>query len=145
MICLIQRVKKASVEVSNEIVGSIQQGLLVFAAVEKGDRDIEIDKMSHKILNYRVFNDSDDKMNLSVQDIAAEILLVSQFTLAANTRKGMRPSFSGSANPGEAQALFNLLVTKCEASGLKTETGVFAANMQVSLVNDGPVTFWLQT
>ena len=145
MICLIQRVKKASVEVNNEIVGSIQQGLLVFAAVEKGDRDIEIDKMSHKILNYRVFNDSDDKMNLSVQDIAAEILLVSQFTLAANTRKGMRPSFSGSANPGEAQALFNLLVTKCEASGLKTETGVFAANMQVSLVNDGPVTFWLQT
>lgn len=145
MICLIQRVKKASVEVSNEIVGSIQQGLLVFAAVEKGDRDIEIDKMSHKILNYRVFNDSDDKMNLSVQDIAAEILLVSQFTLAANTRKGMRPSFSGSANPGEAQALFNMLVTKCEASGLKTETGVFAANMQVSLVNDGPVTFWLQT
>lgn len=145
MINLIQRVQQASVRVEGQIVGQIEQGLLVFVAVEKGDSTSELEKMAHKLLNYRVFTDTDGKMNLSALDVKAELLLVSQFTLAANTNKGLRPSFSGSADPIQAETMFDQLVTKCAESGLKVETGVFAANMQVSLVNDGPVTFWLQT
>lgn len=145
MIGLLQRVLTASVQVDSEEVAAIKQGLLVFVAVEKGDDTKALEKMSHKLLNYRVFSDADGKMNLSAMDVQAEILLVSQFTLAADTRKGLRPGFSGSAQPHAAEALFNQLVMKCHESGLSIKTGVFGADMQVSLVNDGPVTFSLKT
>lgn len=126
-------------------IGEIRQGLLVLVAVEKHDNGAQVDKMAHKLLNYRVFADADNKMNLSVQDIQGELLLVSQFTLAANTQKGLRPSFSGSASPEKGEQMFEQLVEKCRASGLNIATGQFGASMQVSLVNDGPVTFSLQT
>jgi D-tyrosyl-tRNA(Tyr) deacylase len=145
MISLIQRVQQASVSVDDGVVGKIAQGLLVFVAVELNDTHEQMLKMADKLLQYRVFSDADGKMNLSVQDIGGELLLVSQFTLAANTQKGLRPSFSGSAKPELAEELFSKLLTKCRESGLNTETGIFAADMQVALVNDGPVTFWLQT
>ena len=145
MISLIQRVKHARVEVAGETVGQINQGLLVFVAIEKGDAKANLEKMAHKLLNYRVFADTEDKMNLSVQDAHAELLLVSQFTLAADTSKGLRPSFSGSAAPDLAKEYFDDLVELCKASGLKVATGEFAADMQVSLVNNGPVTFSLKT
>lgn len=145
MISLIQRVQQASVEIDGSIIGKIGYGLLVFVAIEKHDNPENLIKMARKLLNYRIFGDENSKMNLSVQDIQGELLFVSQFTLAANTSKGLRPSFSGSATPDLAEEMFAQLVTKCGESGLKIETGEFAANMQVSLVNDGPVTFWLQT
>jgi len=144
MISLIQRVSEASVRVQNEIVGQIKQGLLVFVAIEKTDDAQLVQKMLHKLLNYRVFSDANGKMNLSVKDVAGELLLVSQFTLAADTHKGLRPSFSGSAEPQMAKKLFAELVEQCQLSGLRIATGQFAADMQVSLVNDGPVTFWLK-
>ena len=145
MISLIQRVKHARVEVAGETIGQINQGLLVFVAIEKSDAKANVEKMAHKLLNYRVFADADDKMNLSVQDAHAELLLISQFTLAADTSKGLRPSFSGSAAPDLAKEYFDNLVELCKASGLKVATGEFAADMQVSLLNDGPVTFNLKT
>ena len=145
MIGLLQRVLNASVQVDLEEVAAIKRGLLVFVAVEKGDDTMALEKMSHKLLNYRVFSDADGKMNLSALDVQAELLLVSQFTLAADTRKGLRPSFSGSAEPNAAEELFNQLVMKCRESGLSIKTGVFGADMQVNLVNDGPVTFSLKT
>ena len=145
MIGLIQRVKRASVEVEGNIIGQINQGLLVFVGVEKGDTDQDAEKLCKKLLNYRIFSDTDDKMNLSVTDISGELLLVSQFTLAANTNKGARPSFSTSAPPAEGQRLYNILVEQVKAQTNKVETGKFGADMQVSLTNDGPVTFWLQT
>jgi D-tyrosyl-tRNA(Tyr) deacylase len=145
MIGLLQRVLTASVQVDAEVVAVIKRGLLVFVAVEKGDDTRALEKMSHKLLNFRVFSDADGKMNLSALDVQAELLLVSQFTLAADTRKGLRPGFSGSAEPNAAEALFNQLVMKCRESGLSIKTGVFGADMQVSLVNDGPVTFSLKT
>ena len=145
MISVIQRVKTASVVVANKTVGHIKQGLCVFVAVEKGDTLAQVEKMAHKLSRYRVFSDANDKMNLSLADIKGELLLISQFTLAADTSKGLRPSFSGSAEPTLAKELFDLLVEKCKATGLKVQTGQFAADMQVSLVNDGPVTFNLKT
>lgn len=145
MIGLIQRVKKASVEVDEQIVGEIKQGLLVLVGVEKGDSEADADRLCERLFNYRVFSDAEDKMNLSLSDIDGEILLVSQFTLAADTKKGARPSFSSAAPPAEGERLFNLLVEKARAKTAKVATGQFGADMQVSLVNDGPVTFWLQT
>ncbi len=145
MISVLQRVRRASVEVSDKIVGEIQQGLCVLVAVEKDDSLTQVEKMAKKLIQYRVFSDENDKMNLSLEDIKGELLLISQFTLAADTSKGLRPSFSGSAEPVLAKELFDALVEKCTASGLKVETGQFAADMQVSLVNDGPVTFTLKT
>ena len=137
MISVLQRVRRASVEVSDKIVGEIQQGLCVLVAVEKDDSLTQVEKMAKKLIQYRVFSDENDKMNLSLEDIKGELLLISQFTLAADTSKGLRPSFSGSAEPVLAKELFDALVEKCTASGLKVETGQFAADMQVSLVNDG--------
>ena len=145
MISILQRVQHASVKVANKTVGQIQQGLCVFVAVEKGDDQTQVEKMAHKLAHYRVFSDENDKMNLSLKDINAEILLISQFTLAADTSKGLRPSFSGSAEPKLAKELFEALVERCKTHELKVETGQFAADMQVSLVNDGPVTFRLVT
>ena len=145
MISVIQRVRHASVKVADKTVGQIEQGLCVLVAVEKGDNLAQVEKMSKKIIHYRVFSDENGKMNLSLEDIKGELLLISQFTLAADTSKGLRPSFSGSAEPGLAKELFDALVEKSRASGLKIETGQFAADMQVSLLNDGPVTFTLKT
>ncbi|RKS85936.1 D-tyrosyl-tRNA(Tyr) deacylase [Orbus hercynius] len=143
MIALIQRVTNASVKVENKIVGQIEQGLLVLLGVEQHDDEQKAQRLCDKVLGYRVFGDSDGKMNLNVQQIQGQILVVSQFTLAADTQKGMRPSFSKSAPPILAKHLYEHFVNYCHKV-LPTQTGIFAADMQISLVNDGPVTFWLQ-
>ncbi len=144
MIALLQRVINAGVVVEGRTVGSIGRGILALIGVEKADTEVQADRLLERIQGYRIFADSQDKMNLSVEDIKGEILLVPQFTLAADTSKGMRPSFSTAAAPDEGERLFNYLVQQAAASPLKVETGQFGADMQVSLVNDGPVTFWLQ-
>lgn len=143
MIALIQRVSSAKVEVDGEIVGQIGKGLLVLLGVEKDDDRQKADKLAEKVLNYRVFSDADDKMNLNVQQVAGEVLVVSQFTLVADTQKGLRPSFSKGAIPSLANELYEYFAQKC-GEKVKVECGRFAADMQVSLVNEGPVTFWLQ-
>ena len=143
MIALIQRVTQAKVEVDGEIVGQIGKGLLVLLGVEKDDERQKADKLAEKVLNYRVFSDADDKMNLNVQQVAGEVLVVSQFTLVADTQKGLRPSFSKGATPSLANELYEYFAQKC-GEKVKVECGRFAADMQVSLVNEGPVTFWLQ-
>ncbi|MEJ4047243.1 D-aminoacyl-tRNA deacylase [Erwinia sp. SLM-02] len=144
MIALIQRVLAASVAVSGETIGEIGPGLLVLLGVEKGDTPESARKLSSKVLGYRIFGDENDKMNLNVQQAKGSVLVVSQFTLAADTQKGLRPSFSGGAEPAEAEKLYEYFTSCCREQGITTETGKFAADMQVSLVNDGPVTFWLQ-
>lgn len=143
MIALIQRVKRAKVEVEDRIVGEIAQGLLVLLGVEKDDDRTKADKLLDKVLNYRVFPDEQGKMNLNVQQAGGGLLVVSQFTLSADTRKGLRPSFSRGAPPEQAQALYDYFHRRA-AQKIRTQTGEFAAEMQVSLQNDGPVTFWLQ-
>ena len=144
MIALIQRVSSAKVEVDGEIVGQIGKGLLVLLGVEKDDDRQKADKFAEKVLNYRVFSDADDKMNLNVQQVAGEVLVVSQFTLVADTQKGLRPSFSKGATPSLASELYEYFAQKC-GEKVKVECGRFAADMQVSLVNEGPVTFWLNS
>jgi D-tyrosyl-tRNA(Tyr) deacylase len=144
MIALIQRVSSAKVEVDSEIVGQIGKGLLVLLGVEKDDDRQKADKLAEKVLNYRVFSDADDKMNLNVQQVAGEVLVVSQFTLVADTQKGLRPSFSKGATPSLANELYEYFARKC-GEKVKVECGRFAADMQVSLVNEGPVTFWLNS
>ena len=143
MIALIQRVTQAKVEVGGEVVGQIGKGLLVLLGVEKDDDRAKADKLAEKVLNYRVFSDENDKMNLNVQQVAGEVLVVSQFTLVADTQKGLRPSFSKGATPSLANELYEYFAQKC-GEKVKVECGRFAADMQVSLTNDGPVTFWLQ-
>ena len=143
MIALIQRVSSAKVEVDGEIVGQIGKGLLVLLGVERDDDRPKADKLAEKVLNYRVFSDENDKMNLNVQQVAGEVLVVSQFTLVADTQKGLRPSFSKGATPQLANELYEYFVQKC-GEKVKVECGRFAADMQVSLTNNGPVTFWLQ-
>ena len=144
MIALIQRVTQAKVEVGGEVVGQISKGLLVLLGVEKDDDRAKADKLAEKVLNYRVFSDENDKMNLNVQQVAGEVLVVSQFTLVADTQKGLRPSFSKGATPSLANELYEYFAQKC-GEKVKVECGRFAADMQVSLVNEGPVTFWLQS
>ena len=144
MIALIQRVSSAKVEVDGEIVGQIGKGLLVLLGVEKDDDRSKADKLAEKVLNYRVFSDADDKMNLNIQQVAGEVLVVSQFTLVADTQKGLRPSFSKGATPSLANELYEYCTQKC-GEKVKVECGRFAADMQVSLVNEGPVTFWLNS
>ena len=144
MIALIQRVSSAKVEVDGEIVGQIGKGLLVLLGVEKDDDRQKADKLAEKVLNYRVFSDADDKMNLNVQQVAGEVLVVSQFTLVADTQKGLRPSFSKGATPSLANELYEYFAQKC-GEKVNVECGRFAADMQVSLVNEGPVTFWLNS
>mgnify|MGYP000666354323 CR=1 FL=1 len=143
MKALIQRVSSAKVVVNEQNVGSIDRGMLVLLAIEKQDSIQTIDKMCHKLLNYRVFPDQDNKMNLNVQQVEGELLVVSQFTLAADTQKGMRPSFSCAAEPERAREYYLTCVEQLKSSGLLVKTGEFAADMQVSLCNDGPVTFML--
>ncbi|MBS9422675.1 D-aminoacyl-tRNA deacylase [Photorhabdus caribbeanensis] len=144
MIALIQRVTQANVVVKNEVVGEIGHGLLVLLGVEKGDDQQKAKRLCEKVIGYRIFSDEQDKMNLNIQQIGGSLLVVSQFTLAADTQKGMRPSFSGGAAPDKADELYRYFVEQCRQSGVKTEVGRFAADMKVSLTNDGPVTFWLQ-
>lgn len=141
---MIQRVTQASVAVAGETVGAIDQGLLVLLGVERGDDEASADRLLDRLLRYRVFSDADGKMNLSVSDINGGILLVSQFTLAADTRKGLRPGFSGAADPVLAQALYNHMLRQLEGRLPQVAGGRFGANMQVSLINDGPVTFLLE-
>ncbi|MWN90243.1 D-tyrosyl-tRNA(Tyr) deacylase [Gilliamella sp. Pra-s65] len=143
MIALIQRVKKASVAVDNKIIGQINQGLLVLLGVEQNDDEQKAIRLCEKVLGYRIFSDNEGKMNLNVSQANGEILVVSQFTLAADTKKGMRPSFTKGAKPDEANRLYQFFVEQCQQK-IMTQTGQFAADMQVSLINDGPVTFWLQ-
>ena len=138
---LIQRVKHAKVEINNQVVGEISQGILLLLGVEKHDDKQTADKLLHKVSNYRIFTDENDKMNLSLKDIGGELLVVSQFTLAADTKKGMRPSFSSAATPSQANELYEYFVAQAKELGLTIATGEFGADMQVSLCNDGPVTF----
>ncbi|MCL6704295.1 MULTISPECIES: D-aminoacyl-tRNA deacylase [Pseudomonas] len=141
---LLQRVRGARVEVAGEIVGAVDHGLLVLVAVEPGDTRAHADKLLHKLLNYRVFSDADGKMNLSLADVAGGLLLVSQFTLAADTKSGLRPSFSTAAPPALGEELFNYLLNQAKQVHGTVASGRFGADMQVHLVNDGPVTFLLQ-
>lgn len=146
MIALIQRVKCAQVAVHGQTVGQINQGVLAFIGVEKSDTSEQVSKLANRLLGYRIFSDDDDKMNLSVKDIHGDVLLVSQFTLAADTRKGARPSFSSAAPPDVAQVLFDECVKHIqnEPALNHVATGQFGADMQVHLTNDGPVTFHLK-
>ncbi|MCY4045731.1 MAG: D-aminoacyl-tRNA deacylase [Cellvibrionales bacterium] len=146
MRALLQRVQHASVCVDGKTVGAIEQGLLVFLGVGKDDDVIKTHKMIEKILKYRVFSDADDKMNLSLKDIQGGLLIVSQFTLQAETAKGLRPSFTPAAEPKTAKLLYDeaIVFAKQHYSEDLVQTGEFAADMQISIVNDGPVTFLLE-
>lgn len=144
MIALIQRVSEAKVVVDGATVGQIDNGLLVLLGVEREDDIAKMEKLATKVMSYRVFADENGKMNLNLQQAGGSLLVVSQFTLAADTGRGLRPSFSGAGTPDQAHKLYDAFVEFCISKGVPTETGLFAADMQVSLVNDGPVTFNLQ-
>ena len=144
MIGLLQRVSEASVRVDGEVIGAIDAGLMVLVCAEKGDTEREADALLNKLLGYRVFSDEAGKMNRSVTDTAGGLLLVPQFTLAADTRSGTRPSFSPAAAPEDGRRLFDYFVRQARERHGIVETGQFGADMKVGLVNDGPVTFWLQ-
>ncbi len=144
MIGLIQRVRFAKVEVDGKNVGEIKHGILVLLGVEKDDDRLKAKKLSHKVMNYRIFSDHDGKMNLNVQQVKGELLVVSQFTLVANTQSGNRPSFSSGASPQLGQELYDYFIKCCDLEGLCCQSGEFGADMQVSLMNDGPVTFQLK-
>ncbi|MBT4833088.1 MAG: D-tyrosyl-tRNA(Tyr) deacylase [Porticoccaceae bacterium] len=141
---LIQRVSSASVAIDQQINGQIDQGVLLLLGIEKTDSQSTVDKLLHRVLNYRLFSDEKDKMNLSLLDINGGLLVISQFTLAADTNKGLRPSFSSAAPPEQAESLYNHFLAQARAQHGKIESGIFAADMQVSLCNDGPVTFNLR-
>jgi D-tyrosyl-tRNA(Tyr) deacylase len=143
LIALIQRVSRAAVRVEGDEIASIGQGLLALVAVERGDTDDRARRLAERVLAYRVFSDAQGKMNLSLKDVKGELLAVSQFTLAADTASGLRPSFSSAAAPDEGRRLFDLFVATA-AQTVPVKTGRFGADMKVSLVNDGPVTFHLQ-
>jgi D-tyrosyl-tRNA(Tyr) deacylase len=144
VIGLLQRVAQARVEVDGATVGSIGTGLMVLVCAERGDSESEADRLLERVLGYRVFGDAVGKMNLSLRDVRGGLLLVPQFTLAANTRKGMRPSFTPAAAPAEGERLFDYFVAQARALHAPVETGRFGTHMQVSLTNDGPVTIWLR-
>ena len=141
MIGLVQRVTQASVTVNNDVIGKIGKGMVVLVGVEQTDSQQNIEKLANKLAAYRMFSDDEGKMNLNVQQIEGEILLVSQFTLVADTAKGNRPGFSKGASPEHGKAMFDLLVETVKAKNIPVATGQFGADMQVSLINDGPVTF----
>ncbi len=140
---LVQRVLQASVEVDHKIVGQIKQGLLVFLGIEKGDTNEQADFLAHKLVNLRIFEDEQAKMNLSVQDIHGELLVISQFTLAADTSRGNRPGFEHAENPAQAETMYYYFLDKLKQSGITPQTGIFQADMKVNLINDGPATFLL--
>jgi len=145
MRALIQRVSEASVSVEHEVVGRIGRGVLVLLAVESGDDAHRCLKLADKVINYRLFADEDGRMNRSLKDIGGEVLVVSQFTLAADTRKGLRPSFTPAAEPTKAEALYEAFADRVEEQLGKVARGRFAADMKVTLTNDGPVTFLLES
>jgi D-aminoacyl-tRNA deacylase len=145
MIALIQRVTRADVRVDGEIVGAINQGILALIGVRKGDDAAAADRLLERVLTYRIFSDEQRRMNLSLKDIGGGLLLVPQFTLAADTHKGSRAGFSTAAPPEVARGLFDYLLEKARTSQVTVAAGIFGADMQVSLVNNGPVTFWLET
>ncbi len=144
MIALLQRVTKAKVEVKGEQVANIKHGLLVLVGIEANDGTAQLQRLAERLLNYRVFADQSGKMNLNVCQVMGEIILVPQFTLAVNTNSGNRPSFSAAAPPELGAALFDQFVNDVKSRHQAVQSGVFGADMQVTLVNDGPVTFWLQ-
>lgn len=153
MIALIQRVSSAKVTVDNTIIGEINQGILVLLGVEKNDTEKQAEKLLHKVINYRIFEDNDKKMNLSLlnsvlensaEASAGELLIVPQFTLPADTNKGLRPSFTPAAPPAQGKILYEYFIQLAEDKLNVVETGKFGANMDVSLTNNGPITFWLQ-
>lgn len=143
MIALLQRVSEASVRVDGELIGRIDQGLLIFLCAERNDTEKEADALLAKLLAYRVFYDADGKMNLNVAQVNGGVLLVPQFTLAADTRSGTRPSFTPAAPPALARQLFDYVVDRARTMHSVVETGQFGTDMKVALINDGPVTFWL--
>ncbi len=143
MIALIQRVSHASVDVDGKNIAHIESGLLAFIGMQKQDEQAQADKLLHKLLNYRIFSDAEDKMNLSLENVKGGLLLVPQFTLAADTNKGLRPSFSSAMPPTQANELFNYLVVQAEQNYPYVQSGQFGADMKVSLLNDGPITFSL--
>ena len=145
MIGLLQRVRSARVEVDDNTADAIGRGLLVLVGVQKGDDEARADRLLERLLGYRVFSDETDRMNLSLRDIGGGLLLVPQFTLAADTKKGTRASFTPAAPPEEGRRLFDYLVERARDAYPEVQIGRFGANMQVSLVNDGPVTFWLES
>jgi D-tyrosyl-tRNA(Tyr) deacylase len=145
MIGLLQRVSSASVQVQRQVTGNIDRGLTVLVGVEREDDEARADRLLERILSYRVFPDEAGRMNLSLVDINGGLLLVPQFTLAADTRKGNRPGFSTAADPEKGRRLFDYLCAQAKRRYEGIQAGVFGADMQVALVNDGPVTFWLQT
>jgi len=144
VIALLQRVTHAEVVVEGAAVGQIEQGVLALIGVERGDGKPQAERLLERILSYRMFADDDDRMNLSLQEIEGGLLLVPQFTLAADTRKGRRPSFASAAAPELGKELFHYLLQEAKQVHAQVDSGIFAADMQVSLCNDGPVTFWLQ-
>ncbi len=145
MKALIQRVSRADVSIAGKTAGYIQKGVLVFLGIEKGDSEKDLDHIVKKVISLRIFYDSEGRMNLSVKDIGGEVLVVPQFTLAADCRKGNRPSFDKAENPERAKALYEQAIVMIRREGIAVASGEFAADMQVSLVNDGPVTFLLNS
>lgn len=143
MIALIQRVSEASVEVDKQIVGEIEQGILVLLAIEPDDTEAKAKRLAERIAGYRIFEDDQGKMNLNVKQVGGDILVVSQFTLAADTTRGMRPSFTNAAKPEFSDKLYQYFTTQLRQQGFNVPTGVFRADMKVRLLNDGPVTFQL--
>jgi len=140
---LIQRAKQASVTVAGEVIGAIDHGQMVLVGIEKADTEADLQRLADKLLKYRMFSDEEGKMNLNVKQVEGGVLLVSQFTLAAETKKGLRPGFSTAAVPAEAERLFNVFVDMVRKQHDKVAIGEFGADMQVALINDGPVTFML--
>ncbi|MDX1425081.1 MAG: D-aminoacyl-tRNA deacylase [Kiloniellales bacterium] len=145
MKALLQRVSEARVEIDGEVVGAIGRGLVVLFCAERGDREADADALARKIAKLRIFADDAGKMNLSVLDVAGGALAVSQFTLAADLSRGNRPGFSGAAPPDEGDALYRQFCARLAAEGVAVETGRFGADMQIHLVNDGPVTIWIDS
>ena len=141
---LVQRVLSADVSVNQKITGQINRGLLVFLGVEKNDTTAQADYLANKLVNLRIFEDENEKMNLSVQDISGGILLISQFTLAADMSRGNRPGFDNAETPEKAKQMYEYFIQKLTEKGIAPETGVFQADMKVRLINDGPATFWLE-
>lgn len=141
MLGLIQRVSSASVAIDGKIQGQIDQGLVLLLGIQKNDTEDNADRLLHKVLNYRLFSDSAAKMNLSLKNINGGLLVISQFTLAADTNKGLRPSFSSAAPPDQAESLYDYFLARARTQHINLSCGIFAADMQVSLCNDGPVTF----
>ncbi|MFT6896226.1 MAG: D-tyrosyl-tRNA(Tyr) deacylase [Paraglaciecola sp.] len=144
MIGLIQRVTQARVTIDNQDVANIGQGILLFLGVHKEDDEAKANKLLHRVINYRIFADKNGKMNLNLQQVGGQLLIVSQFTLVADTKKGHRPGFSTGATPDKGEYLYRYFITCGQQSGIDCQSGEFGADMQVSLINDGPVTFSLE-